>query len=205
MSDQPKQGGTEWELSEAIRLMGDAVASGDPAHIATAMRRHGEALSNSAAMVLIPTLKTTLESVLKTQIGAVTRRLDNSDKARLNRNAELQDHIDNRFDSFGGELQGLRADVQHAAAETAARLVKSEQDIEELTARLNALDPTARETLREHKRRLEALEDWRIEMQAMRDALAELSRRIGGALPTEADQELSSQLRVEEAGRVEHG
>ena len=128
MQDSQPTGGTSWELSEAIRLMGEAVASGDPEQIATAMRRHGEALSNSAAMVLIPTLKTTLETVLKTQIGVITRRLENSDKARLNRNTELQEHIDSRFDGLAGEL-----DKMLASQEVLARgLGKTEQDIEDL-------------------------------------------------------------------------
>jgi hypothetical protein len=143
MNNSQQNGGTGWELSEAIRLMGEAVASGDPEQIATAMRRHGEALSNSAALVLIPTLKTTLETVLKTQIGQIARRLDNSDRARLNRNTELQEHIDKRFDGMAGEF-----DKMIAGQEGLARgLGKSQEDIEtifstqtEHTARLDALD-----------------------------------------------------------------
>mgnify|MGYP001577886040 FL=1 len=156
MSDQ-KQGGTEWELSEAIRLMGDAVASGDSEQIATAMRRHGEALSNSAALVLIPTLKTTLESVLKTQIGQIARRLDNSDKARLKRNGEFQDHIDNRFDGLTGEL-----DKMLASQEGLARgLGKQDDDIAALARRVTALEA--------NNTRLEALED---AINALRQASA---------------------------------
>lgn len=69
-------GGSEWELAEAIKLMGSAQASGDPEQIATAMRRHAEALTNATNTTMIPTLRNVLETVLEKEVGALARRID---------------------------------------------------------------------------------------------------------------------------------
>ena len=91
-------------------------------------------------------------------------------------------------------VHGVAQDMSVIAAsvqEVTARQGKSEKDIKALTARLNLVEGRVAEDI---QRRLAAVEA----------ALNTLVDRIGGALPTEADQELSSQLRLDAADRA-HG
>jgi DNA repair exonuclease SbcCD ATPase subunit len=53
--------------------------------------------------------------------------------------------------------------------------------------------------------RLSALEENNAQLAAIRAELSELASRIGDALPTEADQGISTQLRVDEAKRGRRG
>lgn len=118
MSDGQSQseGGSAWELSEAIKLMGDAVASGDPEAIATAMRRHSEALTNAANTTMIPTLKSVLESVVKSEIGALTQRMANARQADLDWRVEDRDMRDAQSTRLYAELDGLLSSVQDGTA-----------------------------------------------------------------------------------------
>lgn len=111
VSDTPKQpaGGTDWELSEAIRLMGEAQASGDPEQIATAMRRHAEALTNAANSTMIPTLKNVLETVLRAEIGQIYARMDNHNAADLDRRTEDRVRLDKQSDYLYRELDEIKA------------------------------------------------------------------------------------------------
>lgn len=111
--EKSQEGGSEWELSEAIKLMGEAQASGDPEQIATAMRRHAEALTNSTNTTMIPTLRNVLETVVRTEIGKLSTRIDNSDKARLARNTQFQLELNTRLD---GHAHVLDEDVKRLAA-----------------------------------------------------------------------------------------
>lgn len=123
---EPQNGGSEWELSEAIRLMGDAQASGDPAQIATAMRRHAEALTNATNTTMIPTLKNVLETVVQKETNALAVRID----------ATVQ-HQDQRFgyilDQFGAFLE--KEDTRHGAYDALLQ--------EQETATLRALTSVA--------------------------------------------------------------
>jgi hypothetical protein len=103
------------------------------------------------------------------------------------------------------QIDGLRTDVQQSAAETSTRLGKHDQDIDALQTTVAEHGTKLGLLHWDHEERITSLEDYRDEMQAMRDALAELSARIGGALPTEADQELSAELRADAAERGDHG
>lgn len=130
MSDEKKEGGSEWELSEAIRLMGEAQSSGDPSQVATAMRRHAEALTNVTNTIMIPTLRQVLESVVRSEVGAVRSdiaklaeqnvridtRQQNADTASLSWRTELRIHIDGQFDHFGEELDSFKQETREALA-----------------------------------------------------------------------------------------
>ncbi len=151
MSDgqEKVEGGVAWELSEAIRLMGEAQAAGDPEQIATAMRRHAEALTNATNALMIPTLKSVLEGVLTKQIGTLSTRLDNSDRARLERTAELQRHIDQKFDLTWGEVDRVLASQE----ELARGLGKLTGQVDKLLDRVDAVEETVQDhslTLNQH-------------------------------------------------------
>lgn len=109
MADE--QGGTDWELSEAIRLMGEAQASGNPEQIATAMRRHAEALTNSANTTLIPTLRSVLETVVRSEVNKIHDRLDNHNRADLDWRTEERRRRDDQSDYLYKELDGLKTDI----------------------------------------------------------------------------------------------
>lgn len=126
------KGGSSWELSEAIKLMGEAVASGDPEQIATAMRRHAEALTNSANTTLIPTLRSVLESVVKQEVGELSTRLDNSDRARLARSSEFQSHIDTKFDRMWDAVDGLKKETQDGIAALGGQFREMADDVGQL-------------------------------------------------------------------------
>jgi hypothetical protein len=112
VSDE-QDGGSEWELSEAIKLMGDAQASGDPEQIATAMRRHAEALTNATNTTMIPTLKNVLETVVRREVGKLAGDVG---KLTLRIDATVQEQ-DQRFgymlDRMGAHLE--KEDARHDA------------------------------------------------------------------------------------------
>lgn len=65
-------------------------------------------------------------------IAEIAKQQAQSDRARLLRNAEFQEHIDERFDTFGGELTkvaGLIQEVQSSQAAFHARLTTVEQRV----------------------------------------------------------------------------
>lgn len=168
MSDgqDKKEGGSAWELSEAIKLMGEAQASGDREQIGTAMRRHSEALTNATNEIMIPTLKNVLETVLKSEIGTLTKRIESSDRARLLRNNQFQEELNNRLD---GHAHILDEDIKRLAAsvEGAAQLAgKAYRLAEEAQAGVGIL-----------KGRVESLETHGAPADAV-DLLSQLDRRV---------------------------
>lgn len=129
VSDE-ETGGSEWELSEAIDLMGRAQASGDPDQIATAMRRHAEALTNATNTTMIPTLKNVLETVVRKEVGALAKRIDATVKQQ-----------DQRFGYMLSQMSAFleKEDARHAvydAAEetTQAALTSAARMLDEITS-----------------------------------------------------------------------
>ncbi len=104
-------------------------------------------------------------------------------------------------------VHGVAQDVSVVVAsvqEVTARQGKSETDIEALqaivthnTSRLDLFETKVAADIQE---RIGALEADNSRLAAVEASLKELVTRIGGALPTEADQDLSAQLRAERDG-----
>ncbi len=108
MSD--KQGGTQWELDEAWKLVIQSRDAGDQDGEAIGMRRFSEGLRNSSLGVVGSVL-----SPLDKKIDRLTSVIDlhytQENKAR----AELRIHIDGQFDRIYKELDrlgGLEARVE---------------------------------------------------------------------------------------------
>jgi hypothetical protein len=145
--EKKPEGGSDWELSEAIKLMGEATASGDPQQIARAMRRHAEALTNAANTIMIPTLKSVLESVVKKEIDALSLHINNSDRARLDWNTKFQEELQSRLDGHAlildADVKSLAASMEGAAIATgkAFRLAEEAQaGVGMLTGRVEILE-----------------------------------------------------------------
>jgi len=143
-------GGTHWELVTAGDQMIAARRANDPDAEVLALIRFADGLRNSSLGVVGQVL-----APLAEQIRALGEKIERSDQSRLDNRSELRSHIDDQFDAFGEELQGLRTDVQHAAVETARRLGKSEADIESLlftqtehAARLHTIEQADRDDIR---------------------------------------------------------
>ena len=179
------KGGYEHDLREAENAI---VAAGpDMAALALAQRRHAEAIRNYMQGAIVPMFVEMTERSLSQLIAPLSAGID-----------------------------GLRTDVQHSAAETAARLKKFEAGLAALNGRLAAgeqeraaiaekLDTYIAGNRRaELHQRVTALEDYRVQaeldtarFEAVEAAIRDLAARIESALPTEADQDLSTQLRAD--------
>jgi hypothetical protein len=153
-------GGSDWELSEAIRLMGEAQASGDPVQIATAMRRHAEALTNVTNTTMIPTLKNVLEAVVKKEVTQLSSAIDGTTKVQdqrfqymLNQLGSFLDKEDARHDHANDEmnqitvaLAGLKSDGQALQAEFRAGLSGIQQTVSMLVETVDDLQEKMRES-----------------------------------------------------------
>jgi DNA repair exonuclease SbcCD ATPase subunit len=153
-------GGSDWELSEAIRLMGEAQASGDAALIATAMRRHAEALINVTNTTMIPTLKNVLETVVKREVTQLSGVIDGTTKVQdqrfqymLNQLSSFLDKEDARHDHANDEMNritealvGLRSDGQALQAEFRAGLSGIQQTVSMLVETVDDLQEKMRES-----------------------------------------------------------
>jgi PAS domain S-box-containing protein len=141
---EEQEGGSEWELAEAIKLMGDAQASGDPEQIATAMRRHAEALTNATNTVMIPTLKNVLETVVRKEVGALARE--------LNQTRIVQDeHFGYMLSQMGAFLE--KEDARHSVydaseASTLATLTSVAHRLDEITSYVQQSVTLAREGIK---------------------------------------------------------
>lgn len=102
------------------------------------------------------------------------------------------------FEMFPPRFEAFQEEARAAWEESGRRLEKHDDDIEALTR-------VVQEHKADHDTRITSLEDYRADMQALRAALAALSARIDSALPTEADQALSTELRGSEAERASDG
>ncbi len=139
MPKRQSEGSTERDLKDAENAM---VAAGDPA-LALAMHRHTEAIRNYMMITLVPSFEKAIGSLLDKKLGEVTRRIDASDKARNLRNATFQEHIDDRFDAFGGELTtaiGLVQKVQVSQSAFQASVERHDAELEAIRKRLTALE-----------------------------------------------------------------
>ena len=153
-SDMPKRqldGGTEQDLKDAENAM---VAAGDPA-LALAMRRHTEAIRNYMQTTLVPSFEKAIGTLLDKKLGEVTQH---SDTARDTRNAQLQDHFDHRFDTFGAGLTTVVGLVQEVQASQAMFQVGVDERLTAFDARMTASEADRTE-LRDRLTRLEAVND----------------------------------------------
>ncbi len=97
-----------------------------------------------------------------------------------------------------GELEALKV----ATAKHDTRLDVFEKKVAADIQNRLTRDDSRITSLEERGAELQAI---RTELKEARELLAALAARLGGALPTEADQDESARLRADEAGRVNHG
>jgi len=168
--------------------------------------------------VLISGIETKLllsNQALTSQIDATIQQQDGRFEYLLNQLSAFLEKEDTRHDTWDAELGKMLAVMEATAttmgklgtefesfrAESTAGQVKNTVDIAALTLVVAGHSEQLAALHMDHEERIVALEDYRAEMQAVRDALAALSARIGDALPTEADQAVSASLRADEAAR----
>lgn len=116
-------GGHEAELSRAATRMARAIVSGDVVELRLAASDHAAALgSQSTAMAA--SIASVLMRHMDTVMLPVVERLDRADSASIEWRASLRDHLDDRFDAYGLELDKLQDGL--------TRLTKSELAIDAL-------------------------------------------------------------------------
>lgn len=139
-----------------------------------------------------------IEIALDAQGGNMQMALWHVEEGISTKIDRLQEQVGNNNTLQSAVLEqvgALRTDMQQSAAQTSMRLKKHDDDIEALTL-------VVAEHKADHDTRITSLEDYRADMQALRAALAALSARIDSALPTEADQALSTELRGNDPERA---
>ena len=124
------EGGVAWELGRAATRMVDALASGDSDALKVAMSDHAAALGSQAT------------ASMATMVQLVLTRLDAHERRDLDYRAGFRQHLDDRFDAYGRELDTitseLRAYVGQLSGEERARLIAMIADHEQRIAALEA-------------------------------------------------------------------
>jgi hypothetical protein len=139
MTDK-QAGGVDWELSEAERLMLEAQT---PEDRVLAMRRHTEAIRNMMQNSLVPSYIAALGGVLDKKLQPIAAWLERSDRARLDKDAGLQEQLDARLDAIGATVDRIENVVSARPAQRAAE-----------RAEIDARFDRKRERLEDHDRRL---------------------------------------------------
>ncbi len=177
MSDYTTQGGTDWELKEAENAL--IAAGDDPQARALAQRRHAEAIRNMMQSALVPSFEKAVSTLIDKSAAAVI--------------AEVHVSIEH--------MTSIVQQILTATQENARGLKKQAKEIKELqvasaahATRLDDQDERYGALLHGALARIERLEVDRARFEV-------LEARIGGALPTEANQDLSARLRVDEEAR----
>jgi hypothetical protein len=127
------RGGVNWELSEAERLMWEARTKEQRI---LAMRRHSEAIRNMMQAEIVPSFEKALSTILDRKLERLEEWLNNSDTARVQRNVELQEQIDARFDAFGDELRDIKVTIGARLDRKRERLDNHERRIARLEQHL---------------------------------------------------------------------
>lgn len=167
-SKKTTEGGSEWEAGEAWKLIVQARAAGDSETEQLGWLRYKEALVNAAGATAAAVL-----IVLDGKIDRLIAQTDNADRASLTWRSGLREHLDDRFDNFGGELDELK----RMAVDGAARLGKLETGQAAHSEQLNTLS----ETVNENKDRIDELTERMDEYMAgsRRAEVDELKVQVG--------------------------
>ena len=110
MSDQ--RGGAAWESGRASERLAAAIVSQDP----DAIRAAGSDLAASAGTAATSAMASIAATMLN-EIKDLRGQLDRSDRADIDRRAELREHIDGRFDAYGAELDRIQREQKAASAQ----------------------------------------------------------------------------------------
>lgn len=183
MSDTPESY-TNLDLETAEQLL---IAAGK-IEMAQALHHHAHGIRNLVQGEWGRSFVASLEGLLTKHVDPLVEGQKETHSGIAALSGQFQTLVET-VDELQASMHASQVDRQAMRAELAVLQSVVDQHSEKL-AQLHM----------DHEERITSLEDYRAEMQAMRDALAELSARIGGALPTEADQELSAELRREAAG-----
>lgn len=100
MTDTDK---TNLDLATAEKMLIEAGA----VEQAAALKFYTEGIRNMMLGVIAPNFERALEQILVKHVDVLSRRLDNSDQARVKRNAEFQIELDNRLDAHGNALERI--------------------------------------------------------------------------------------------------
>lgn len=141
MTDKPA-GGVDWELSEAERLMLDATT---PEERVLAMRRHTEAIRNMMQNSLVPSFQAALGSILDNKLQPLFSWLENSDRARIDKDFGLQQQLDARLDAIGGTVDRIESVVSARPAERAQERAELEARLDNHETRISQLERLAAE------------------------------------------------------------
>lgn len=141
---EPTQGGPEWERNEAARALADAVAAHDPQAIEQGAHRLGDAVVNGVTSKLVSGLLGAIGPIVRSEIAPIKTHLDNSDRARRERNVQFQEHIDSRFDAFGVELSKLSA----LPGEVGAALSTFQESLDDIASEVASVKADVAEQIR---------------------------------------------------------
>jgi len=94
------EGGAQWELGRAATRMVDALAANDREALRLAMSDHAAALGTQAT------------SSMAAMVQIVLNRMDAHDRRDLDYRAGFRQHLDDRFDAYGRELDIITAEVR---------------------------------------------------------------------------------------------
>ena len=113
MTDEPQgEGGPSWERNQAAKQIADALLAGDAAAVEVGADRLGDAITNAAAAVLIPTLKHTLEVVLKQQVSALAQQEERRFDYLLDQMTAFTRKEDGRHEAYHAEITNGFAEVR---------------------------------------------------------------------------------------------
>lgn len=129
-------GGAAADSRRAAQRLADAVVAGDADEIKEAVFDQHAALTNQAMITVIPTLRTVLESVLKTEIAGVKSEIGRQGDIRRDQFHELEHLIDSRYDGLSVEMNTLIA----SQGELAHGLGKISTAVDGLTGRVSDLE-----------------------------------------------------------------
>lgn len=122
--EEKQEGGADADSRKAGIRLAAAVQSGDVQEIQEAVHDQSAALINMSMTTVIPTLKTVLETVLRTEIGNITQRLDNRDRYDLDRRTEestrrqaQEVHLYDELDKLGEGQGHIMAALEATATE----------------------------------------------------------------------------------------
>jgi len=201
VTDEIPAGGSAWELSEAIKEMGLAVASADPDRIATAMRRHAEAMTNAIVAAYMPTFEKVLKASVSPAIQEMSAAIDSLrghqdqrfsyliriSEAEYQTNAAWRDTYSKEIDALvagqadlkedhvalRGAVAGALARIEAIEALLAARPAERAAEHQAIIEEIAGPVHAVMDRLDRKRQELDAIHDWQARIEAR---LAELER-----------------------------
>lgn len=197
---------TNLDLETAEGLL---YAAGKP-ELAKALHHHAHGVRNLVQGEWGRSFVNSLDDILGKHVTVLSEQIGGLKTGQTDLQAEFHTGLSTLLETVDGlqasmiesveDRKAIRNELAMVKEQITTYIAGSRRD--EVVKRLNALETEALSTL---NARLSALEENNEQLSAIREELSLLSARIGGALPTEADQEVSAQLRVDEAERHGNG